>query len=153
MGRFAKTDSNYDYSRGSKAKSRQASRPTELQEVQDKGGLLLRGFPQGCAYATMNEPLPDHFLGFGRMNYVGSSWVFEYKRQAQAAPLERAEVALNLGLMGQDPEGSVSVEILTRTPRDDYIVAQLLDRSDLNLPPIVTCISPVFRGRLCPTSP
>lgn len=164
LGRFARSDSSYEYRRRVPTnpdtninqdddQDDDLEEQSELEELQDKGGLIIKGFPEGCAYATMNEPLPGHFLGFGRISFMGSSWAFEYMRQTRPGPFQIAEVAQNLGLIGQNPEQNISVDLMSRTSGESFVVAQLLDRSDLGLGPIVTCISPVFRGRLRPGRP
>lgn len=164
LGRFAQGDSSYEYRRRvpTNLNSQKdhgddldddSEEESELEELQNKGGLIIKGFPEGCAYATMNEPLPGQFLAFGRISFMGSSWAFEYMTQTRSGPFQIAEVAQNLGLIGQDPEQNLSVDLMARTSRENFVVAQLLDRSDLGLGPIVTCISPVFRGRLRPGRP
>lgn len=164
LGRFAGGDSSYDYGRKMPTKvvtdndleddlDDDSEEQSELEELQDRGGLIIKGFPEGCAYATMNEPLPGHFLAFGRISFMGSSWAFEYMIQNRPGPFRIAEVAPNLGLIGQNPEQNMSVDLMSRTSRESFVVAQLLDRSDLGLAPIVTCVSPVFRGVLRPGRP
>ena len=152
LGRFAQTDSSYDYNRQQAPRIHiniDDNEPLEEPDQDfDRAGLIINGFPEGCAYATMDQALPGHFLGFGRINFMGSSWAFEYTTQTRAGAFQIAEVAPNLGRMGQNPEQNLSVDLMARTPGENYVVAQLLDRSDLGLGPIVTCISPVFRGRI-----
>lgn len=104
-------------------------------------------FPQGCAFATLGQSLPNTYLGYGRIEWMGSSFAFQYIDPNVPGPFALAEVADNVGLIGQYP-GQVSSVDLMDTPRDNYVVAQILDRSSINLNPIVVCISPVFTGRV-----
>lgn len=150
LGRFSQDDSSYDYRR---REMPQNSPEDELSEMQDKGGLIIKGFPEGCAYASIDEALPDHILGFGRIDFMGSSFVFQYRDRSRPGPFSTAEVATNIGLMGQNPEQNTSLDLMSRTAQDRFVVAQLLDRSELGLAPIVTCISPIFRGTISPDRP
>lgn len=114
---------------------------------------LIQGFPEGCAFATLNQALPYHILGYGRIRWMGAGWAFQYLDQNVPGPFSIAAVADNLGMMGQNPEQNISMDLLARTPGDKYVVAQILDRSEMGLGPIVTCISPAFFGEIIPYRP
>jgi len=162
LGRFAQGDSSYDYTSsrsGSVSPDIISEEDADLADltdlpdspdIQDVGGLIIKGFPEGCAYATLSEPLPNHILGYGRIDFMGSSFAFQYLDLSRRGAFQVAEVAQNLGLIGQNPEQNLSIDLMARTAQDRFVVAQLLDRSEFGLAPIVTCISPVFFGTLTP---
>jgi hypothetical protein len=108
---------------------------------------FVDGFPEGCAFATLGQSLPNSYLGYGRIQWMGSSFAFQYIDQSSPGPFAIAEIADNLGLVGQSPEQVTSIDLMN-TPRDNFVVAQILDRSYLGLAPIVVCISPVFVGHV-----
>jgi len=114
---------------------------------------MIQGFPEGCAFATVNEALPYHVLGYGRIRLMEAGWSFQYMDQSVPGPFSIAAVADNLGLMGQDPEQNIILDLIARTPEDKYVVAQILDRSEMGLGPIVTCISPAFSGTIYSNRP
>jgi hypothetical protein len=108
---------------------------------------LVEDFPEGCAWATMKDPLPYSFLGYGRIEYVADEYIFRYINNTNNR-FSIASVADNVGLIGQEPEQNLSRSLLALTSKKSYVVAQILDRSSLGLEPIVTCISPIFHGQL-----
>jgi hypothetical protein len=146
LGRFSGADASYDYE-SAKVKKEQAA--LKLQAGQENRGKNILGFPEGCAYASIYEPLPDSYLAFGRIDFMGSSWTFQYIDPKAGGPFVTADIAENVGTIGQDPEKN-TVPSLVRTPQDRFIVAQIFDRSYLGLNPIVTCLSQAFKGNLVP---
>lgn len=109
---------------------------------------FVDGFPEGCAFASIAQPLPQQFLRYGVIRwYEGlNNWSFLYMNDiGEYVPVEIAD---NVGRMGAAYQQGVGAELAYGTPRDRYVVAQILDRDDIGLNPIVTCVSNIFRGEI-----
>lgn len=114
---------------------------------------FIEGFPEGCAFASIQAPLPDHQLRFGRVRWEGGYWIFFYVDENMPGPLLMAPVAQNLGMIGLDPGLYFSVDLRAITPYDNFVIAQVLNRDIIGQPPIVTCVSRVFTGTIRPYRP
>lgn len=97
-------------------------------------------FPSECAYADDKEPLPGHIIRLGFVGWTRYGWSFFFPDRRIDGRLQRAPVAFNVGVIGQDPEENLSHIIRARTPEGSFVVAQIFIGEE-NLEPVVTCVS------------